>query len=98
MVLPLQFYTWRAQITRRLVEEKGFNFVAVEGDFADCYRVNRYAKDLPDAAPDVTAAFSSFARWPTWMWANEEARNMIAWMRAHNDKKPPAERVGFYGL
>lgn len=93
-----EFYTWRAEITRRLVEEKGFNFVAVEGDFADCYRVNRYVKDLPKAAPDATAALNTFKRWPTWMWANAEARSFFEWMRAHNDRHPPVERVGFWGL
>src|SRR5207244_2307630 len=44
-----EYYTWRSEISRRLVEEKGFSFIAVEGDWPDCYRVNRYLKGHPDS-------------------------------------------------
>ena len=37
-----EFYRERARITQRLIEEKGFNAVAVEADWPDAYRVNRY--------------------------------------------------------
>src|SRR6476646_6129270 len=65
-----EFYTWRAALTRRLIEEKGFNFVAVEGDWPDCYRVNRFVKGYPGAATNTETALATFRRWPTWMWAN----------------------------
>jgi erythromycin esterase len=60
------YYTWRAQITKRLIKEKGFNFIAVEGDWPDCYKVNRYIKQYTEH----TTAFDvlhTFNRWPTWM-------------------------------
>src|SRR6266542_1735486 len=56
-----EYYTWRAQISRRLITERGFSFIAVEGDWPDCYGVNRYLKAFPDAgqrARDVLHAFS----------------------------------------
>src|SRR6266480_379125 len=37
-----EYYSWRAALSRRLLEEKGFSFIAVEGDWPSCYRVNRY--------------------------------------------------------
>ena len=93
-----EFYTWRHRITRRLVEEKGFSFVAVEGDWPDCYAVNRFVKGAREHGADARAVLHAFERWPTWMWANEEVVALAEWMRAHNDGLEPGRRVGFYGL
>jgi erythromycin esterase len=93
-----EFYTWRTAITRRLVEEKGFNFVAVEGDWPDCYRVNRFVKGYPGSADDPEHALASFRRWPTWMWANREVEELVRWMQWFNEGRPEEEKVGFYGL
>jgi len=93
-----EYYTWRAALTRRLVEEKGFSFVAVEGDWPDCYRVNRYVRGHADAGDSAREVLLAFERWPTWMWANEEVAALVEWLRGHNDGRPAARRVGFYGL
>jgi erythromycin esterase len=92
-----EFYTWRARLTRRLIEEKGFSFVAVEGDWPDCYRVNRWVKgrDGTASARDVLHAFD---RWPTWMWANREVAEFAEWLREHNRQQSAERMVGFYGL
>lgn len=93
-----EYYTWRATITRRLVEEKGFSFVAVEGDWPDSYRLNRFVKGYPGTSDKPAAALETFRRWPTWMWANEEVKHLIDWMRGYNDSQPDGRKVGFYGL
>jgi erythromycin esterase-like protein len=93
-----EFYAWRATISHRLVEEKGFSFIAVEGDWPDCYRVNRYAKGDDEGGDNARDVLHAFERWPTWMWANEEVVGLIEWLRRHNDRLPKGERVGFYGL
>ena len=93
-----EYYTWRTAITQRLVREKGFSFVAVEGDWPDCYRVNRWVKGRPDAGDDAEAVLRTYARWPTWMWANREVAELVAWLRGHNDPLPAERQVGFYGL
>jgi len=93
-----EYYTWRTAITRRLVEEKDFSFVAVEGDWPDCYRLNRFVKGYKDVPDRPAEALETFRRWPTWMWANEEVKHLIDWMRGHNDSKPDDRKVGFYGL
>ncbi len=93
-----EFYTWRAEITKWLIAEHGFNFVAVEGDWPDCYRVNRFVKNYPGSADDARAALDGFRRWPTWMWANEEVCDLITWMRRYNDTVPEDRKAGFYGL
>src|SRR6476646_8255964 len=65
-----EFYTWRAELSKRLILEHGFSFIAVEGDWPDCYRVNRYVKGMADGSRDAEAVLHAFERWPTWMWAN----------------------------
>ena len=90
------YYTWRSRISRRLIEEKGFSFIGVEGDWPDCYSVNRYVKGIAGkSAEDVLHAFS---RWPTWMWANQEIVDLAERIRDHNSALPSDKEVGFYGL
>ena len=95
-----EFYTWRVEITKRLITEKGFSFIAVEGDWPDCYRVNRYAKDMKNSGSSAYEVLHAFNRWPTWMWANREIVDLIEWLRSHNNKVIENEdkKVGFYGL
>jgi erythromycin esterase-like protein len=93
-----EYYSWRAAISERLIREKGFSFIAVEGDWPDCYRVNRYVKGLPGAGASAREVLHAFERWPTWMWANEETVELAEWLRRHNDGLPQDRRVGFYGL
>ena len=92
-----EYYTWRAKITQRLIKEKGFSFIAVEGDWPDCYRLNRYAKGF-NYGIDIQSVMSDFSRWPTWMWANWETAAFIDWLKSFNEKLPLEEKVGFYGL
>ncbi|HWG84029.1 MAG TPA: erythromycin esterase family protein, partial [Deinococcales bacterium] len=92
-----EYYRERARITRRLVEEKGFNFVAVEGDWPDCYEVNSYVKGR-SSHRDAREVLHGFHRWPTWMWANWEIVELAEWLRQHNDGREEAGKVGFYGL
>jgi erythromycin esterase len=93
-----EYYAWRAAISRRLIEEKGFSFVAVEGDWPDCDRVDRAVRRLSDAPADPREALLAFERWPTWMWANEEVVDFTRWLRARNATADEAARVGFHGL
>jgi erythromycin esterase len=93
-----EYYTWRSAITRRLIEEKGFNIIAVEGDWPDCYRVNRYIKGLDDQEKEPAQLLKSFDRWPTWMWANWEIASLIEWLKNYNTGKASNKRIGFYGL
>jgi len=92
------YYVWRARLSLRLIREKGFSFVAVEGDWPDCYRVNRYVKGLPDSGTDAHEVLDDFVRWPTWMWANEEVVELAEWLRQENAGRPEEAKVGFYGL
>jgi len=93
-----EFYAWRAALTRRLVEELGFDLVAVEGDWPDCYAVHRSVTAATGASEDPRDALRAFARWPTWMWANEEVVGFARWLREVNLGRPVEQRVGFYGL
>ena len=93
-----EFYDWRTAITRRLVEQHDFRFVAVEGDWPDCYRVNRFVRGFPGAGRDAIEVLRGFERWPTWLWANREVVALVEWLRGWNQAHPPEARAGFYGL
>jgi erythromycin esterase-like protein len=93
-----EYYTWRSAITRELIKEKGFNFIAVEGDWPDCYRMNRYIKDYKDAGASAFDVLNNFRRWPTWMWANWEIVALTEWLHKTNLELPKEKKVGFYGL
>lgn len=93
-----EFYTWRAAITKRLIKEKGFRFIAVEGDWPACYKINRFIKGYKDAGTNIREVLSAFDRWPTWMWANWEVAALAEWLCEHNKTLPADQKVGFYGL
>jgi erythromycin esterase-like protein len=93
-----EYYNWRTRISKRLIQEKGFSFIAVEGDWPDCYRLNRYVKHLRGSDPDARTALEEFRRWPTWMWGNMEVGTLAEGLHHHNDGLPEERRVGFYGL
>ena len=93
-----EFYEWRAHISECLIREKGFSFIAVEGDWPDYYEVNRYVKGYLDSGTSARVVLKTFERWPTWMWANEEVAGLTEWLRRHNEGLPEGERIGFYGL
>ena len=82
-----EFYRWRTEITKRLIKEKEFSFIAVEGDWPDCYKVNRYIKGFPDFGNNAYDVLYSFNRWPTWMWANKEMIELVEWLKFYNDKQ-----------
>ena len=93
-----EFYRERAQITKRLIKEKNFTAVAVEADWPDAYRVNRYVRGLGSDA-DAVEALSGFKRFPAWMWRNADVLDFVGWLRTYNDDLAPrANKVGFYGL
>lgn len=93
-----EYYTWRHRISERLIRERGFSFIAVEGDWPDCYRVNRYVRGEPGSGGSAREVLHAFDRWPTWMWANREVEGLAEWMREWNREQPEERRAGFYGL
>ena len=92
-----EFYRIRAEITKRLIREQSFTSVAVEADWPDAYRVNRYVQGR-GTDEDAEEALEGFRRFPQWMWRNADVLDFVGWLRAHNDGLPEAQRVGFYGL
>lgn len=93
-----EYYTWRTAITKKLMQEKGFNFVAVEGDWPECYTINRFIKGYADSGTKIADVLQVYKRWPTWMWANWETAALVEWLRDFNHIRNGAEKVGFYGL
>jgi erythromycin esterase-like protein len=91
-----EFYTNRTEITKKLIVEKGFQFIAVEGDWPSCYEVNRYVKGYETSYSSAKEVLQAFNRWPTWMWSNEEVLELIEWLKKYNETQDT--KIGFYGL
>jgi erythromycin esterase-like protein len=93
-----EFYRIRGQISKRLIAERGFHAVAVEADWPDAYRVNRFVRGAGNDT-DSVEALSGFQRFPQWMWRNADVLDFIGWLREHNDEQRFDDRkCGFYGL
>lgn len=90
------FYRVRAEITKLLLAERSFGAVAIEGDWPDAWRVNRYVRGV-GGDPDASEALAGFRRFPTWMWRNADVLDFVGWLRAYNEGKGEAA-AGFYGL
>ncbi|HUI13990.1 MAG TPA: protein-L-isoaspartate(D-aspartate) O-methyltransferase [Xanthobacteraceae bacterium] len=89
-----EFYRMRERISSELIVKKGFRFIAIEGDWPDAARVDHYVRHLEYPPAEWTA----FARFPTWMWRNNEVRDFIDWLRGHNAATRQQARVAFHGL
>ena len=93
-----EYYIWREAITKRLIQEKGFDFIAVEGEWADSYRVNEFIKGGPQDSAATVELLRNYNRWPTWMWGNYEVASLVTWLNQYNQKVPDAAEVGFFGM
>lgn len=91
-----EFYKLRADLTRALIEQHGFSFVAVEGDWPDAYQLDRWVKGSKGDS-SLESAMDNFERWPRWMWRNTVVKEFVQWLRAYNDRNT-SNKVGFYGL
>jgi len=89
-----EFYRMRARISEELIVRKGFSFVAIEGDWPDAARLDHYVRHFQYPPAEWTA----FARFPTWMWRNNEMRSFVDWLHEHNLIREPRERIAIYGL
>ena len=92
-----EFYRIRAELTRRLIADQGFGGVAVEADWPDAYRVNRYVR-IESADRSAEEALSGFERFPQWMWRNLDVVDFVNWLREFNAPLSAQARVGFYGM
>ena len=93
-----EFYTTRDEISKRLIKEKGFSMIAVEGDWPAARHVNRFIKGYEDEKLPTENILSAFDRWPTWMWNNAEVKDLIGWLKMYNDQLQIKTKVGFYGI
>jgi erythromycin esterase-like protein len=93
-----EFYQWRSEITRRLIEEKGFDFIAVEGDWDDSYRVNNFIKGEKQDSAATIELLRQYDRWPSSMWCNYEMIPIVQWLNYYNQSRKNEEKIGFYGL
>jgi len=91
-----EFYSIRAKITKRLIAEKGFDAVAVEADWPDAYRINRFVRGIGDDTEAIDA-LGDFKRFPAWMWRNADVLDFVGWLRDYNDAHA-TKKAGFYGV
>src|SRR5205823_13363897 len=91
-----EFYTWRAAITKKLIEEKGFDFIAIEGDWTDTYKVNQFIKAAKHDKQEVIEVLKQYDRWPASMWSNYEMADLVQWLNTYNQNN--LHQIGLYGL
>src|SRR3970282_1895209 len=92
-----EFYRVRADITRALISTPAFNLVAVEADWPDAYRANRWVR-LVGSDASAHEALSDFMRFPRWMWRNWVVVDFLRGVRDWTAGRPERARTGFYGL
>lgn len=92
-----EFYRVRAEITKRLIREKGFRTIAIEADWPDTARINRYIQGIGEDKEAIDA-LSDFQRFPSWMWRNADFLDFVGWLRHYNDPLPPEDKVEIFGL
>jgi erythromycin esterase-like protein len=92
-----EFYRIRADVTRLLIQQRGFTFVAAEADWPDAYRANRWVR-LQGTDDTAEVSLDDFTRFPRWMWRNREVVRFLRWLRGHNGDRSEVQRVGFFGL
>ena len=93
-----EYYDWRSTITKRLIQEKGFDMMAVEGEWADSYRVNQFIKGGPRDSMQAVNLLRQYDRWPTWMWGNQEVASLVTWLNSYNQTQPATNKFGFFGM
>jgi erythromycin esterase len=93
-----EFYKWRTEISKRLIQEKGFDFIAVEGDWEDGYLINKFIQGPAKDTALTIDLLKQFKRWPTWLWANYETAALVNWLNQYNQQKSEEDKIGFNGL
>lgn len=93
-----EYYRWRAEISKRLIEQGGVRFIAVEGDWASLLALNDWIKADEEPEREAADIMRQFQRWPEWMWANREMLDLVEWLREWNANRPAGEQVGLYGM
>src|SRR5437773_792959 len=88
-----EYYEWRAAITKRLIEEKGFNFIAVEGDWVDSYKVDQFIRSEKKDSAAAVELLRQYDRWPASMWGNYEMASLVEWLSDYNQKKQSRNKV-----
>lgn len=91
-----EFYEIRAHITKRLLEEKNFTAIAIEGDWPDAYQINRYIHE--QKYTNAKEALAVFTQFPSWMWRNVPMLTFVEWLADFNKQKSPEKKVSLYGL
>lgn len=88
------FYTWRAELTRRLVSERGFGAVLVEAPWPAARRADAWVRGRTPEADDPLADFA----YPRWTQRNVPVRDFLGWLRARNASAGAGAQAGYYGL
>ena len=91
-----EYYTWRSAITKKLIEEKGFDFMAIEGDWDDSYKINQFIQKPGEDSVAAIEVLKQYDRWPSSMWSNYEMVPLLQWLSHYNQNR--TQKIGFYGL
>lgn len=92
-----EFYQTRVELSKRLILEKNFHAIAIEGDWTSTYGIQEYIQGQSKAS-DPVSALDNFKRFPEWMWRNKTIPPFLKFLREHNERLGSKDKIGFYGL
>jgi erythromycin esterase-like protein len=93
-----EFYQWRAAITKKLIAQKGFTLLTVEGDWVDSYKMDRLINGPRKDSSAFSESLKEYDRWPTSLWDNSETASLMGWLNDHNQDASLQNKVSFYGM
>ncbi|MFF3330610.1 erythromycin esterase family protein [Streptomyces sp. NPDC002888] len=83
----------RNELFRHLVEHEGYRSIAIESDCLSALAADAYVAGGIATLDDAMSRGFSHG-----LGASPANRELLRWMRAHNEQRPPYERLRFYGF
>lgn len=79
-----EFYQFRSDLTKQLIQEQNYNIILFETDWFNLYNVNKYINNNSDTTnvEDVLVNINNF---PEWLWKNNIIIELIEWLKVYNN-------------
>ncbi len=86
-----EFFTMKHRMVEFLVEEMGFNVVAIEAGWSESRSIDHYIRTGQGNPAELLAGLHF------WTWNTQEILDMVVWMQKHNENPGTAPQLSFFG-
>lgn len=96
-----ELFAERARLTRYLIEEGGFDALALDADWPEVYQLGRWVRGMDTPAHRrAHDALAGFQRFPAWLWRNVDMVHFVTWLReqAALGNGPSCWGLDFFGM